>query len=191
MKYIYILASLPLLLLTLSCSAENNTNNSATVVKLINTFLSKQVTLKKNASPSFKLGDFNGDGLEDIAVLFTPISKPIESAQIKVSTPWIYPSTIQSKKYHKSLAVFQSAGGDWLSDKTRIFIMLDTSGVLETPSFKLLVSNKSDKDYKEHKNMLPVKTNNDLIILPTEAGIDTYIYWDKGTYNLFEPEEMP
>ena len=192
MKYIYILASLPFLLLPLSCSAENNnTNNSATVVKLINKFLAKQVALKKNASPSFKLGDFNGDGLEDIAVLVTPISKPIESAQIKVSMPWVYPSTTQSTKYHKSLAIFQNSGSDWLSDKTRIFIMLDTTGVLETPSFKLLVSNKSDKNYSEHKNMLPVKTNSDLIILPTEAGIDTYIYWDKGTYKLFEPEEIP
>ena len=105
--------------------------------------------------------------------------------------PWVYPSTEKSKKYHRSLVIFQKTSNNWLTDKTRVFTMLDTTGVLETPSFKLLVSYKSNKDYSEHASMLPVKTNSDLIILPTEAGIDTYIYWDKDTYKLFEPEEIP
>lgn len=192
MKYIYILFSLPILLIPLSCSAEiNGKNNSETVVKLINHFFPEQKKMKKGTKPTFKLGDFNGDGLEDIAVLFKPTSKPVETAQLKTSMPWVYPSTIKSKKYHRSLIIFQKTGNDWLTDKTRIFTMLATTGVLETPSFKLLVSYKSDKDYSEHASMLPVKTNNDLIILPTEAGIDTYIYWDKDTYKLFEPEEIP
>ena len=147
--------------------------------------------MKKATKLTFKLGDFNGDDLEDIAVLFKPTSKPVETTQLKVNMPWVYPSTTKSNKYHRSLIIFQKAGNNWLNDKTRVFIMLDTTGVLETPSFKLLVSYKSDKDYSEHASMLPVKINNDLIILPTEAGIDTYIYWDKDTYKLFEPEEIP
>lgn len=191
MKNIHILLMLPIILLPLSCNADESINDSKTVMKLLNHFFPNNIKIEKNAKPNFKLGDFNGDGLEDIAVLFMPASKPIESKTIKVSMPWVYPSTKQSKNYHKSLIIFQNSGGNWFSGETQVFAMLDTTGVLETPSFKLLVSKKSDKDYKEHTNIIPIKTNNDLIVLPTEAGIDTYIYWDKNTYKFFEPEETP
>ena len=186
MKFIYRL-TIPLLLISVSCSADVN-NNSLTVAKLLNHFIPEQ---NKNFVPSFKLGDFNGDGLQDIAVLFIPSSKPKETTQLKVTMPWMYPTTKKSNKYHKSLVIFQKSKKEWLSKKTKIYAMLDITGVLETPSFKLLTSKKSDADYKQHTSMLPVKTDNDLIILPTEAGIDTYIYWDKNTYKLYEPEEMP
>ncbi len=35
------------------------------------------------------------------------------------------------------------------------------------------------------------KVNGDIIILPTEAGIDTYVYWDSDSYKLHIPEEEP
>jgi len=69
MKFIYMLTSLSLLLLPLSCYADISHNNSVTVVELLNNFLPNQVKLKKNDKPIFKLGDFNGDGLEDIVRL--------------------------------------------------------------------------------------------------------------------------
>lgn len=185
MKYIHILL---ILILPFSCSAESSINNSNTVSKLLNHFLPE---LKENSKPSFKLGDFNGDGVKDIVVLFTPKSKPTKSAQLKVLTPWVYPTTKPTNKYRKSLVIFQKTNGEWVSDKTQAYVLLDTNGVLETPSFELLTINKKDKNYASHASMLPIKISNDLIILPTEAGIDTYIYWDKNTYKLFEPEEMP
>ena len=90
--------------------------------------------------------------------------------------PWVYPSTEKSKKYHRSLVIFQKTSNNWLTDKTRVFTMLDTTGVLETPSFKLLVSYKSDKDYSEHASMLPVKTNSDLIIFYLQKLVSIPIY---------------
>jgi len=130
-------------------------------------------------------------GVNDIAVLFTPKSEPEKISQLKVLTLWVYPNTKPSNKYRKSLAIFQSNNGKWALDKLHVFALLDTNGVLETPSFELLTINKENKDYISHASSLPVKTSNDLIILPTEAGIDTYVYWDKNTYKLFEPEEIP
>ena len=186
MKYINVLL---FSLLSLSCSAESNISHDAkTVEKLLNSFFTGQDI---NIKPKFKQGDFNGDGVDDIAVLFTPKSKPKETSQLKVLTPWIYPNTKPSDNYRKSLAIFQSTKGKWALDKIHVYALLDTNGVLETPSFQLLSTSRKDKNYSEHASMLPIKTKNDLIILPTEAGIDTYIYWDKDTYKLFEPEEMP
>lgn len=186
MKYLHILL---ILFLPLSCSSETSiSNNSQTVSSLFDHFLPG---LNKNIKPNFKLGDFNGDGNEDIVVLFTPKSKPSETKQLKVMTPWVYPSTEPSNKYRKSLVIFHKTDGKWISDKTKAYVFLNSNGALETPSFKILTINKKDKNYSLHASMLPIKTSNDLIILPTEAGIDTYLYWDKNTYKLLEPEEMP
>ena len=176
-------------ILPLSCSAESNMSaNQETVTKLLNTFFPE---LKQSEKPNYKLGDFNGDGLEDIVVLFTPQSKPTETKQLKVLTPWVYPTTKKTDKYRQSLVIFQKTNSQWVSNETHVYALLDTNGVLETSSFQLLTTSKKDKDYASHASMLPIKTKNDLIILPTEAGIDTYVYWDKDTYTLFEPEEMP
>ena len=189
MKYIQLFLALPILLLPLSCSSESNMSaNQETVTKLLNTFFPE---LKQSKKPNYKLGDFNGDGLEDIVVLFTPKSKPTETKQLKVLTPWVYPTTKKTDKYRQSLVIFQKTNSQWVSNETHVYALLDTNGVLETPSFQLLTTSHKDKDYALHASMLPIKTKNVLIILPTEAGIDTYIYWDKDTYTLFEPEEMP
>lgn len=189
MKYIQLFLTLPILLMPLSCSAESNMSaNQETVTKLLNTFFPE---LKQSKTPNYKLGDFNGDGLEDIVVLFTPQSKPTETKQLKVLTPWVYPTTKKTDKYRQSLVIFQRTMNQWVSNETRVYALLDTNGVLETPSFQLLTTSNKDKDYASHASMLPIKTKNDLIILPTEAGIDTYVYWDKDTYKLFEPEEIP
>ena len=176
-------------ILPLSCSAESSMSaNQETVTKLLNTFFPE---LKQSKKPNYKLGDFNGDGLEDIVVLFTPQSKPAETKQLKVLMPWVYPTTKKTDKYRQSLVIFQKTNSQWVSNETHVYALLDTNGVLETPSFQLLTTSNKDKDYASHASMLPIKTKNDLIILPTEAGIDTYVYWDKDTYTLFEPEEMP
>ena len=176
-----------MLLTPLSCSADKAGNNIESVNKLLNHYFPNQQK-QNNSKVIFKTGDFNGDGLEDIVALFKPKSKPSETSQLSVTTPWSYSP---NKKYHRSLVIFQKAASDRFSGKTQVTVLLATTGVLETHSFKLIVSDKSDKDYHEHTSLLPVKTNNDLIILPTEAGIDTYVYWDKGKYTLFEPEEIP
>ncbi len=136
-------------------------------------------------------GDFNGDGINDFAVVFLPVADVIETNRLKVTKLWSYPDSAASEKNHKSLLIFHGSKGGWLSDDDRVFVFLDQSGALETPSFELLISRVKDKDYKNNISYLPVVIKSDLIILPTEAGIDTYIYWDKGEYKLYEPEEMP
>lgn len=189
MKYRQTLILILFYSVSLTCGAVEN--NVETVKSLIKYFLPTQDKLSKKTTVDFRTGDFNGDGIEDIVVVFKPAFKPEQTSQLIMSEPWTYPGVTPGNKYHSSIAIFNGSHSDWISDKTRVFVMLARSGVLETPSFKLIVSKKTDKDYTDYSEMLPVKTSYDLLILPTEAGIDTYVYWDKNTYKFLEPEEMP
>jgi len=183
------LVLLLLLVFTLSCSAGNS--DIETVKQLMNEYFPGQKKLNNQTEQEYKWGDFNGDGIKDILVLFRPEFNPVETDRFKVSKPWVYPWSKSSKKLYKSIAIFNGSKSGWNSDAANVFVLLDTVGVLETPSFKLILSKTTDKDYTSHSQMLPVKVKGDLVIIPTEAGIDTYIYWDRNEYKLYEPEEMP
>jgi len=192
MKIIYGLLMSAAMLMSLSCNAKDaGANNEQTARMLIMQYFPGQASIVENKKPFVRKGDFNADGIDDLAVLFLPNTKLKTSKQLKVSMPWVYPGVKPSKTYHQSLAIFNGDQSGWKSSNIRVFALLDTLGVLETPSFELLISRKNDKDYKSHSVMLPIKSSGDLIIIPTEAGIDTYVYWDKNEYKLLEPEEIP
>ena len=95
----------------------------------------------------------NGDGLIDLAILFLPVFEMTASNNLNVSKLWQYPGNVTSAGFHKSLAIFHGSESEWLSGNTQVYVLLDDTGALETPSFKLLVSHVGDKDYKD--NVLP------------------------------------
>lgn len=178
--------------LSLSCNAENNVDKNIELVdSLIKKLISTKAILNDSKASNIQKGDFNGDGMDDLAAVFLPVSDISDSNKLKTIRLWNYPDQISSDKSHKSLVIFHGSKGGWLAGATQIFVLLDSTGALETPSFELLISRTADKDYKNHSSYLPAEVKADLIIVPTEAGIDTYIYWDKTSYKLFEPEEMP
>ena len=175
-----------------SCNAgDKSDENTVLVNSMVKKLLSSKAVIDINNASTVIQGDFNGDGINDFAVVFLPVAEITASNKLKVTKLWNYPGSVSSGKLHKSLAIFHGSKSDWLSDATQVFVLLDDTAALETPSFELLISRIGDKEYKNHTSYLPVKLQSDLIILPTEAGIDTYIYWDKDTYKLFEPEEIP
>lgn len=180
-----------------SCNASDSNGDgdgkkAVDVNQLLKKHLSPKIVTGPDETSSVIKGDFNGDGVIDIAVLFLPASDMIASNNLNVSKLWQYPGAVSTSGFHKSLAIFHGGESDWLSGDTQVHVLLDDTGALETPSFELLVSHVGDKDYKDNVKYLPgIKLQSDLIILPTEAGIDTYIYWDQGSYHLFEPDEIP
>ncbi len=180
------------LMLSLPCNAENNTDVNAELINsLVKKYVSENAIVDLKKPLNILQGDFNGDGINDFAVVFLPVTGVVETNRLKVTKLWNYPESVANVKLHKSLIIFHGSKGGWLSDETKVFVFLDQTGVLEAPSFKLLISRVKDKDYKNNISYLPVVIQSDLIILPSEAGIDTYIYWDKGVYILYEPDEIP
>ncbi|MCI0506526.1 MAG: hypothetical protein L0Z73_10505 [Gammaproteobacteria bacterium] len=188
-SHLFILSSL---LLSLSCNAKDDVKVDAKIAQdAITQYFTAKATVTKSRQPAFITGDFNGDGIKDMAVLFRPAQTVTTSKQVQTSSPWAFPGSVQSANYHTSLAIFNGGSGDWLSPDTQVFALLDKSGSLETPSFQLMLKKKTDNEYAQLQAMLPAKHQGDLIVLPTEAGIDTYVYWDKTTYKLYVPMETP
>ncbi len=181
-----------LLLVTLSCNAdEPSTINSAIVKNLISHYFGGNAQVSDTQQPPYVSGDFNNDGIQDIAILFHTDANMGANSQVKISTPWLIPGSKQSQKLYTSLAIINGERDGFQSAQTKVFGLLDYSGVLATPSFQLILMKSTDKEYDEYQTMLPAKTNGDILILPTEAGIDTYIYWNKDKYDLFMPKETP
>lgn len=183
---------LSFLILPLSCSAGDNSESDAqTARNIIAHYFTTKANISSTHRPSFVRGDFNGDGITDIAILFQPANTVTTSRQVQTSTPWAFPGSVQSDAYQTSLVIINGTRGGWFSPDTKVYALLDKSGSLQTPSFQLTVKRKADKEYANLQAMLPVKHPGDLIVLPTEAGIDTILFWDRTKYNLHVPAEVP
>lgn len=179
-----------MLFVSFSCSAGDNKKIERVLVNSVVKyyFSSKAIVDINNVYFS---GDFNQDGYADIAVLIKPAIGIKQSVKFVISEPWSDATKKYKIKNYTSLAIINGSSRGFMSNGVKVFVLLDHTGVLETPAFQLIVKKISDKDYSEHARMLPLKIQKDFIILPTEAGIDTYVYWDKGRYSLYEPEEEP
>lgn len=191
MKPLYLFL-LSFLVLSLSCSAKDDAKHDAkTAQDIIAHYFTAKASVSHSHRPSFVTGDFNGDGVMDMAVLFRPAPTVTTSRQVLASTPWTFPGSVQADTYQTSLAIFNGSRDGWLSPDIKVFALLDKSGSLQTPSFQMMVKRKTDKEYAHLQGLLPAKHPGDLIVLPTEAGIDTYIYWNHTTYKLHVPVETP
>lgn len=189
MKKLTCLIVLAVLIAPLNCRAKNKIIiNSEKVKNLIEYYFSDDANIADDSRPYFLTGDFNGDGEGDIAILFYPTEDIKPSKQLQQSWPWAFEGSIQSNKIHKSLAIINGQPSGWTSPNAKAFALLDKSGALETPSFQLMMKKRSEV---RAKNILPIPVAGDILILPTEAGIDTYVYWDKSEYKLHVPDEIP
>jgi hypothetical protein len=154
--------------------------------------LASEIDIEQPDKQIYRMGDFNGDGNLDIAVLFTPNVSTKPSSELKISLPWQYTDAEATDSYRRSLAIFHGSSSEkFTSVVPPVFCLLDRLGVLETPSFSLLISRQGENGYPSNAKILPKPPEGDIIIIPTEAGIDTYVYWDLNQYRLFEPDEIP
>lgn len=187
-KAIYLIL-LAVCIIPINCDAEDTGSiNEKTVQKMIQHYFSAETMISQDSPPNYVKGDFNGDGLNDVAVLFHPQDNIKSSKRRQLIWPWAFNGSIQPKRLHKSLAIINGHPDGWMSQNTKVFALLDNSSALETPSIKLIVEKISGN---EHFENIAARKTGDLLLIPTQAGIDTYVYWDHTTYKLHIPEEQP
>lgn len=187
-----------------SChSVDDKAVSSQVVQQILNHYLPGSVIHRGTGSHDasselvFKQADFNGDGRQDLVILITPVELPVNHKQIIISRPWHLTAKevtaeAPSKPYRTSLLIVQPSESGWLAADTRVDLLVDSQGIMETPSFELLVKYKSTEDVTTCAAVFPHAVQSyDVLILTTEAGIDTCIYWNGTRFDLYQPDEIP
>lgn len=136
--------------------------------------------------------DFDGDGVVDKVVLTGLRGSAIELAKtVTLVHPWEY------DKNAANLADL-TAGS-----KTNFYIVLSKTGasyvihdansisILDTEAAQELFVVKGNELSENGLAELKKEAKGDLLGIPTEAGIDTYLYWNGATIASYEPLEIP
>lgn len=135
---------------------------------------------------SERFHDLDGDGRADRIdwVTLAP-DIDLQSLTIPVVTPWENQDESQEGgSHHKLLITFGDSRQLIVHDRNAISV-LDTEAVQDMDIISRM--DLPSLDLPDLVNM----ARGDVILIPTEAGIDTYLYWDGETLGLYEPLELP
>lgn len=165
--------------LVASCSQdEQGTSWSSALMPLQNSF-----SISERFKQQQEAFDFNADGLVDY-IYYVDVTENFESISNDISLdivqPWL---KIDEQKKGSKTGVVIIHGGDVLPslihDKNDISV-LDARAMLQSKVIK------KDKIKFIEEAGLSSKAKGDIILIPTEASIDSFIYWDGLTYQLYE-----
>ncbi|WP_027328941.1 hypothetical protein [Marinimicrobium agarilyticum] len=143
--------------------------------------------------------DLNGDGITDQAMLI-PYSAMdedrIQRYQPVSAWPYYSDDAPPSDPADGGPVVLVIEHGEkGTQQKPEDFLLYDPNevSVLATDAAKILTSTGVNALPKAGATLaeLPQPFTGDVLVLPTEAGIDTFVYWTGETYRVFEPLEMP
>jgi hypothetical protein len=129
--------------------------------------------------------DFNGDGQKDY-IYYADVLKDIKGlTDASVIQPWL-PMGSQTVGAKTALLIVHGGEGGAvvIHDKNDLSI-LDTSAMMDSaviPKSKITALEEPD---------LTAEAKGDIILVPTEAGIDSYIYWSGVDYKLYEVIDIP
>lgn len=66
-----------------------------------------------------------------------------------------------------------------------------TAPVLDTAAAtQAYIADATNLEILQNPDFLP-KAKGDVIVIPTEAGIESYIYWDGNSFSLYEVLDIP
>lgn len=143
--------------------------------------------------------DLNGDGVTDQATLIPYSSVGKERTQdYELVSAWLYysdgiPPSDPAEGGPVVLVIEHGTSGT--KKKPEDFLLYDPNevSVLATGAATDLTSTAVNALPEEGAELedLPQTFTGEVLILPTEAGIDTFVYWTGETYRVFEPLEMP
>ena len=162
---------------------EKTENNFSTVDKL--------VAGRRNI---FK-ADLNADNIEDtLSIVNSALINTSMLATMTVLHPWSYygegtqPAEL-AKGSKISLYVELSSGAS--AAHNYLIYDVNTPSILDADAAsELFISKISLLDQVEFKDLVS-RARGDIIVIPTEAGIDTYIYWNGESFITYELAEQP
>jgi hypothetical protein len=138
--------------------------------------------------------DFNGDGAEDRVYLLPGVS--LDDSRFEQARPldlWTLDiGQDQPPAAGKKLRVFLvefSTAGDAAPSRFLLFSEGDVSFLdsVSADDVTLITRKALVADYPELADV----TKGDGLSILTEAGIDTFIYWNGESFEFYEPEEIP
>jgi hypothetical protein len=142
--------------------------------------------LDKTKTPARWQGDFDYDGIVDLlyAVKITPASKL--ASNVKVLNLW--QSTTNSASKSALALLIQGS-----RNSTFYLLRYDpyfSSPIWQEAKLPVAVVKRGGLGYQKWRSQIPT-LKGDSIILGTEAGIHTLVYWDGSNYRLYTPNETP
>ena len=187
-----------LMLLGLVKSQAQNADPAPSLALIKNAF-GPNVEALGGTNPVELKGDFNGDGFQDIAVLVRPKGKRgellpgVNVVQTSEGARPLEPTAILNGE--NSLAVIHGSAAGLQSPKDKFLIYAfgwigwngpETGGLLVLPKAKQI---RDRKGYvalsSENYVSLPKVNKGAVIVVPTEAGINTILYWDGTKYRFW------
>jgi hypothetical protein len=138
--------------------------------------------------------DFNGDGAEDRLLVVKSSSMPGEApANIRVVRPWPLEKDESAGGLSHGASVNLVIVDGKSAAAPRAVVLHDDNSVslLDAPAAaELKVIKRTDLGALDEPAFVQA-ARGDVLAVPTEAGIDTYIYWDGSTYKLYAPADAP
>jgi hypothetical protein len=143
-------------------------------------------------SPNVLHGDFNGDGVPDLLAVVVVRNARLDD-RVRVVQPWpVYEGAATTESVEEGAEVALAVvHGDPAGAADAMFLLHDPNpiSILDTHAGRQLEVIGRDELADHYR--LADRARGDLIVVPTEAGIDTYVYWDGTTYRTFAPVEIP
>lgn len=158
------------------------------------------VEIAKDKKPYFLTGDFNGDSRQDLIVLIhLKGAKSSLPKEVVVLNPWGYEGKGAQASSDLALAVVHGTSAGWDTQTPAGRYLLADRDYFATPTWEgptpdgvsLLSLRKKRPARGSKAEAAPRMARGDAVAIPTEAGIDIYLYWDGKTYKVFEPAEEP
>lgn len=160
------------------------------------------VEVAKDRNPYFLTGDFNGDSRQDlVALVRLKGAKSSLPKEVVALNPWGYEGGNSQASSNLALVVVHGAAAGWDTQTPAGRYFLADRDYFSTPTWegptpegvKLLALKRKIRlgGGGSRRGLEPRMAKGDAVILPTEAGIDIYLYWDGKTYKVYEPPEEP
>jgi hypothetical protein len=164
----------------------------------VRNFFGTSVEVADDLKPYYWTGDFNGDKITDL-LLMVRLKGSTSALPKDVVVLSFWKASTQLNPLPQApelaLAIIHGGGAGWSAAPTGKYVIYGrdffSSPMWESTITKSLISVRHKGSKKSRVAGPPATAKGDSISLATEAGINTFVYWNGKTYRLFEPAETP